>query len=53
MIAVLLKDHETIVCNLRKWITELGDINDVASEDFLTGRLAEHEKMAWMLRAHS
>ena len=52
MISTLLKDHESIVCNLRKWIAELGEINDVASEDFLTGRLAEHEKMAWMLRAH-
>lgn len=52
MIACLLKDHEKTVLNLRKWIAELGELNDVASEDFLTGRLAEHEKMAWMLRAH-
>ena len=53
MVACLLKDHETIASNLRKWITELGGLNDAASQDFLIGRLAEHEKMAWMLRAQT
>ena len=51
MVHALLKDHEFIICNLRKWIAELGELHDDASQDFLVGRLAAHEKMAWMLRA--
>lgn len=52
LVKELLEDHETVICNLRKWISQLGELNDVAGQDFLTGRLAEHEKMAWFLRAH-
>ena len=52
MISVLLKDHESVIERLRQWIVELGELNDVASQDFLTGCLADHEKMAWMLRAY-
>jgi starvation-inducible DNA-binding protein len=48
----LLNDHEMVIFNLRKWMTELNNTNDVATVDFLTSCLAEHEKMAWMLRAH-
>jgi starvation-inducible DNA-binding protein len=51
MITCLLNDQELIITNLRMWITELGELNDMASQDFLIGRLAEHEKMGWMLRA--
>lgn len=47
----LLSDHESVIALLRKSIAELSDAGDEAGADFLTGRLAEHEKTAWMLRA--
>jgi starvation-inducible DNA-binding protein len=52
MIQTLLADHESVVKNLRGDIEKLGDMDDVGTEDFLTGLLEQHEKMAWMLRAH-
>jgi starvation-inducible DNA-binding protein len=52
MVSHLLKDHEKIIEHMRQWVLELGEWNDKATEDYFIGRLAEHEKMAWMLRAH-
>jgi starvation-inducible DNA-binding protein len=52
MIGNLLEDQETLIRSLRLDIETAGDklkAADVA--DFLTGLLADHEKMAWMLRS--
>lgn len=53
MLVNLLADHERVIQQLR------GDVNtstetyqDAGTSDFLTGLLEQHEKMAWMLRAH-
>lgn len=51
MIAQLLKDHETIAREIRSVLPEVDKGGDMASDDLLTGRLREHEKTAWMLRA--
>jgi starvation-inducible DNA-binding protein len=49
----LLVDHENIIIfireNINKFATEYGD---AGTSDFITGLMEEHEKMAWMLRAH-
>lgn len=52
MIKILLEDHETIICNLRSWIEETNKAGDAGTSDFLTARIEEHEKTAWMLRSH-
>jgi len=52
MIAELASDHETLIRNLRKRITDFDEkYDDAGSADFVTGIMKEHEKMAWMLRA--
>ena len=49
----LLADHESIIINLRENIHRFaGTYHDVGTSDFITGLMEEHEKMAWMLRAH-
>lgn len=49
----LLNDHETIIRTLRNEIPDVGDkYKDAGTNDFLTGILEQHEKMAWMLRAN-
>lgn len=52
MIADLVYDHETIICQLRKEIPSIEEINDQGTVDFLSGLVKNHEKMAWLLRAH-
>jgi starvation-inducible DNA-binding protein len=53
MIVELLKDHETIIIELRKDITVCAEeINDAGTADFLTGLMEEHETMAWTLRRY-
>lgn len=53
MIQNLLDDHETIIRQVRNEINVVGDTyRDLGTADFLTGVLKDHEKMAWMLRAH-
>ncbi len=52
MIAELLKDHESIIRQLRKDIESVSEKHgDEGTADFLTGNMEAHEKMAWMLRA--
>ena len=51
MLANLLSDHETIIKTLRKNVKECQDLNDEATANFLTEKMEEHEKMAWMLRS--
>ncbi len=46
----LLKDHETIIVQLRKDITTLSEADkDAGTADFITGLLKEHETTAWIL----
>jgi starvation-inducible DNA-binding protein len=51
MIANLLADHETIIRQLRIDLETAETHHDMGTNDFLTGLMAKHEKMAWMLRA--
>ena len=49
----LLNDHESIIIVIRKNITPFADTYlDAGTSDYITGLMEEHEKMAWMLRAH-
>ena len=53
MIQTLVKDHETIIKGLREDIDKCDDDHeDTGTADFLTGLMEQHEKLAWMLRAH-
>jgi starvation-inducible DNA-binding protein len=51
MLGNLLSDHETIIKTLRKNIKECQDLDDEGTANFLTDKMEEHEKMAWMLRS--
>jgi starvation-inducible DNA-binding protein len=48
---LLLQDHEQVICELRTLIDAMAEWGDTGTQDFVTGILARHEKMAWMLRA--
>lgn len=49
----LLLDHESVLIHLRKNIDHFAtELQDAGTSDFITGLLENHEKMAWMLRAH-
>lgn len=53
IIKTLMEDHEAVIRTLRKEIDIVGEkLKDVGTMDFLTGLMEQHEKMAWMLRAH-
>jgi starvation-inducible DNA-binding protein len=53
MIADLLADHEAVIRTLREDVETTGEThNDAGTSGFLSGLLEQHEKMAWMLRAH-
>jgi starvation-inducible DNA-binding protein len=52
MLANLLGDHETVIRQLRGDLEICVDTyHDAGTNDFLTGLMEQHEKMAWMLRA--
>lgn len=51
MEALLLKDHENLARQLRIFAEECGGVNDLGTQDFVTGVMQAHEKMAWMLRS--
>ena len=49
----LLLDHESILIHLRENINNFAtELRDAGTSDYITGLLENHEKMAWMLRAH-
>ena len=49
----LLGDHEAIIIALREYIDAFANkYKDAGTSDFITAILEDHEKMAWMLRAH-
>jgi starvation-inducible DNA-binding protein len=52
MLVNLLADHETVIQQLRVDVETCADTyHDMGTNDFLTGLMEQHEKMAWMLRA--
>lgn len=51
MIQQLLNDYETMIVYLRAAISQVWDLWDIGTEDFLTGLIQAHEKNAWMLRS--
>ena len=52
MIAALLADHEALIRQLRIDLEACAEkYHDAGTNDFLTGLMEKHEKMAWMLRA--
>lgn len=49
----LLADHESVIVFLRENVNRFADdFKDAGTSDFITGLMEDHEKMAWMLRAH-
>jgi starvation-inducible DNA-binding protein len=50
MLSNLLKDHETVTCNMRKDIDETDEkhLHDIGTNNFLSGLVEKQEKMAWM-----
>ena len=52
MLAHLLADHEATVRQLRADLEICADkFHDMGTNDFLTGLMERHEKIAWMLRS--
>lgn len=51
MLRNLLVAHESIIKTLRKHIEECQSLNDEGTANFLTDKMEQHEKMAWMLRS--
>ena len=52
MVKNLLISHEAIIQSLRVDLESCADkFHDMGTNDFLTGLMERHEKMAWMLRA--
>jgi starvation-inducible DNA-binding protein len=49
----LLEDHQSIIEFIRGNIDPfLEEYGDAGTSDYITGLMEDHEKMAWMLRAH-
>ncbi len=49
----LLADHEGIIIFIRQNINVFATkYEDAGTSDFITGLMEQHEKLAWMLRAH-
>lgn len=49
----LLKDHETVIIQLRKAIDDCAEKNkDAGTADFLTGLMEQHETTAWVIRRY-
>jgi starvation-inducible DNA-binding protein len=53
MLQNLLIDHEAIIQYLREdQEAAMEEHNDAGTQDFIIALMEEHEKMAWMIRAH-
>lgn len=53
MLAQLVADHEAIIRHLRRDLRACDEqYDDMGTSDFLTGLMEQHEKQAWLLRAH-
>jgi len=51
MITDLVDQHDLLAASMRDVAEFAGEHKDLVTEDLLTGRIAFHEKAAWMLRA--
>lgn len=51
MIEGLVSDHEALCRTMRKVAAMAEEADDFVTHDLMTGRLAYHEKVVWMLRA--
>lgn len=49
----LLADHEHMARGMREFAARCGKVNDLGTQDFVTGVMQAHEKMAWMLRSYA
>jgi starvation-inducible DNA-binding protein len=53
MLGELLKDHEAVIIQLRKYIDDCDEkYGDMGTADFLTDLIKEHETIAWTLRRY-
>lgn len=53
MLENILHDHEAVIRTLREDLEPAMDkYRDAGTSDFLTSLMEQHEKMAWMVRAH-
>jgi starvation-inducible DNA-binding protein len=52
MLAELVADHEALVRLARETQETVEDLGDTETGDIMVGRMKEHGKTAWMLRAH-
>jgi starvation-inducible DNA-binding protein len=52
MVENLVESHETIIRYLRDDIEVMDDIDNDGEEDQLIGLVQDHQKQAWLLRAH-
>ena len=53
MIRELLKDHESVIIQLRQFIDDCDEkFGDVGTADFLTDLIKEHETISWTLRRY-
>lgn len=53
LIRELLKDHETVIIQLRKNVDDCAEKNkDTGTADFFTGLMEQHETIAWILRRY-
>ncbi|MCI0624155.1 MAG: DNA starvation/stationary phase protection protein [Acidobacteria bacterium] len=52
MVTDLLTDHEAVIRQLRMDLATVAEkYQDLGTNDYLTGLMERHEKIAWMLRA--
>lgn len=48
---LLLRDHELVIREVRMLVDAFESWADAGTQDFVTGVMEKHEKMAWMLRS--
>lgn len=51
MLNELVEDYEHLISKFNESIVFMQEIEDVGTEDFLTGMLQEYEKKLWMIRS--
>ncbi len=51
MVCTLAENHQKVIKTARNTLAVAEQVSDEATADMVTGRLDEHEKTAWMLRA--
>lgn len=52
MVSQLLKDHETLIKELREDVDKCEKLEDAGTTDFLTGVMEQHETISWVLRRY-